>query len=220
MSMMRVRFFLSVLLLSTTASLGSAGSAQAATYTGNWDPAYGGIFPELGWEASALFEVPESCLAIGSGNNIPISGPCAGFDVLSAEVSFYNVANPSAILNSYALDPNVIVNGINLAGGDLSGIDTGFFDSFVSALPISGSGQYAFSLILYAGNQAQLIFANPPQTSPGCAFLPVPGASCGISANAATGVFTRVSEVSEPATLALMLTGLGAIGLGGRRRRR
>jgi hypothetical protein len=220
MSMMRVRFFLSVLLLSTTASLGSAGSAQAATYTGNWDPAYGGIFPELGWEASALFEVPESCLAIGSGNNIPISGPCAGFDVLSAEVSFYNVANPSAILNSYALDPNVIVNGINLAGGDLSGIDTGFFDSFVSALPISGSGQYAFSLILFAGNQAQLIFANPPQTSPGCAFLPVPGASCGISANAATGVFTRVSEVSEPATLALMLTGLGAIGLGGRRRRR
>ena len=220
MSMMRVRFFLSVLLLSTTASLGSAGSAQAATYTGNWDPAYGGIFPELGWEASALFEVPESCLAIGSGNNIPISGPCAGFDVLSAEVSFYNVANPSAILNSYALDPNVIVNGINLAGGDLSGIDTGFFDSFVSALPISGSGQYAFSLILFAGNQAQLIFANPPQTSPGCAFLPVPGASCGISANAATGVFTRVSEVSEPATLALMLTGLGAIGLGVRRRRR
>jgi hypothetical protein len=219
MSMMRVRFFLSVLLLSA-AALGTAGSARAVTYAGAWDPAYGGIFPELGWEASALFEVPESCLAIGTGNNIPIGGPCAGFEVLSAEVSFYNVANPSAILNSYALDPNVIVNGINLADGDLSGIDTGFFDSFVSTLPIAGSGQYAFSLILFAGNQAQLIFANPPQTSPGCAFLPVPDASCGISANAATGVFARVSEVSEPATLALMLTGLGAIGLGVRRRRR
>jgi hypothetical protein len=219
MSMMRVRFVLSVLLLSA-AALGTVGSARAVTYAGAWDPAYGGIFPELGWEASALFEVPESCLAIGTGNNIPIGGPCAGFEVLSAEVSFYNVANPSAILNSYALDPNVIVNGINLADGDLSGIDTGFFDSFVSTLPIAGSGQYAFSLILFAGNQAQLIFANPPQTSPGCAFLPVPDASCGISANAATGVFARVSEVSEPATLALMLTGLGAIGLGVRRRRR
>jgi hypothetical protein len=219
MSMMRVRFFLSVLLLSA-AALGSAGSARAAAYAGHWDPAYGGIFPELGWEASALFEVPESCLAIGTGNNIPISGPCAGFEVLSAEVSFYNVANPSTILNSYALDPNVIVNGINLAGGDLSGIDTGFFDAFVSALPIAGSGEYAFSLILFAGNQAQLIFANPPQTSPGCAFLPVPGASCGISVNAATGVFTRVSEVSEPATLALMLAGLGMIGLVTRPRRR
>ena len=217
---MRVRSVFSVLLLSAAAALGSAGSAQAVLYSGNYDPAYGGIFPELGWQASALFDVPESCLAIGTGNNIPISGPCAGFEVISADVSFYNTANPGTILDTYALDPNFIVNGINLAGGDLSGIDTGFFDSFVSALPIAGSGQYAFSLILFAGNQAQLIFANPPQTSPGCAFLPVPGASCGISANAATGVFAPVSEVSEPATLALMLASLGAIGLVGRRRRR
>lgn len=213
----RVRSVLSALLFSAAAALGSAGSAQAALYTGAWDPAYGGIFPELGWQASALFDVPASCLAIGTGNNIPISGPCAGFDVLSAEVSFYNVANPGTILNSYALDPDVIVNGINLSGGHLAGIDTGFFDFFVSELLIAGNGQYGFSLILFGGNQAQLIFANPPQTSPGCAFLPVPGASCGISANAATGVFT---PVSEPETLALMLAGLGAIGFVARRRRR
>jgi hypothetical protein len=218
---MRVRSVLSVLLLSAAAALGSAGSAQAALYDGNYDPAYGGIFPELGWRASALFDVPDSCLAIGTGNNIPISGPCAGFDVLSAQVSFYNVADPGTILNSYALDPNVIVNGINLAGGHLAGIDTGFFDFFVSELPIAGSGQYSFSLILFGGNLAQLIFANPPQTSPGCAFLPVPGASCGISANAATGVFAPVfAPVSEPETLALMLAGLGAIGVVARRRRR
>ncbi len=217
---MRIRSVLSVLLLSAAAALGSAGSAQAAIYTGNYDPAYGGIFPELGWQASALFDVPESCLAISTGNNIPISGPCAGFDVLSAEVSFYNVADPGTILNSYALDPNVIVNGINLLGGHLAGIDTGFFDFFVSELSIAGSGQYSFSLILFGGNQAQLIFANPPQTSPGCAMFPVPEASCGSSANAATGVFALVSEVSEPETLALMLAGFGAIGLVARRRRR
>jgi hypothetical protein len=216
----RVKSVLYALMLSAAAALGSAGSAQAALYTGTYDPAYGGIFPELGWQAFTLFDVPESCLAIGTGNNIPISGPCAGLDVVSAEVSFYNVANPGAILNSYALDPNVIVNGINLAGGHLSGIDTGFFDSFVSALPIAGNGQYAFSLILFGGNMAQLIFANPPQTSPGCAFLPVPGASCGISANPAIGVFAPVSEVAEPETLGLMLAGLGAIGLVSRRRRR
>ena len=143
-----------------------------------------------------------------------------GFDVLSAEVSFYNVANPGTILNSDALDPHVIVNGINLAGGHLSGIDTGFFDFFVSELTIAGSGQYSFSLILFGGKQAQLIFANPPQTSPGCVLFPVHGASCGSSANAATGVFALVSEVSEPETLALMLAGLGGIGLVARRRRR
>ena len=213
----RVRSIISVLLL---AALAMTGTARAALYTGNYDPAYGGIFPELGWRASVVVDVPNSCRAIGTGNNIPISGPCAGVDVLSAQVSFYNVASPSTILNSYALDPDVIVNGINLAGGHLAGVDTGFFDFFISALPIAGNGQYGFSLILFGGNLAQLIFASPPQTSPGCAFLPVPGASCGISVNAATGVFTRVSEVSEPETLALMLAGLGVLGLVARRRRR
>ena len=135
----RVRSVLSVLLLGAATALGTAGSARAAIYNGNWDPAYGGIFPQLGWEASALFDVPNACLAIGNGTNIPISGPCAGFDVLSAQVSFYNVADPTTILNSYALDPNVIVNGINIAGGHLAGIDTGFFDFFVSELSIAGA---------------------------------------------------------------------------------
>ena len=213
----RVRSVLSVLLLGAATALGTTGSARAATYTGHYDPAYGGIFPQLGWEASALFDVPDACLAIGNGTNIPISGACAGFDVLSAEVSFYNVANPGTILNSYALDPNVIVNGINIAGGHLAGIDTGFFDFFIPQLDIAGGGAFGFSLILFGGNQAQLIFANPAQTSPGCAFLPVPGAHCGISENAATGVF---APVPEPETLALMLAGLGAIGISARRRRR
>lgn len=217
MSTTRVRSVLCVLVLGAAATLGLAGSARAALYSGSWDPAYGGIFPGLGWEASALFDVPDACLAIGSGSNIAISGACAGFDVLSAQVSLYNVADPSTILHSYALDPNVIVNGINLAGGKLSGIDTGFFDSFVSDLPIAGGGQYSFSLILFGGNKAQLIFADPPETSPGCAFLAVAGASCGVSANDATGVF---APVPEPESYALLLAGLGAIGLVARRRRR
>ena len=150
----RVRSVLTVLLLGVATALGTAGSARAALYTGNYDPPYGGIFPQLGWEASVLVDVPNACRAIGNGTNIPISGPC---------------------------------------------------------------GNFGFSLILFAGNQAQLIFANPAQTSPGCAFLPVPDAHCGISENAATGVFALVPE---PETLALMLAGLGTIGLVARRRRR
>src|SRR5690349_21638469 len=118
--MTRAKSILSAVVLGAAATFGGTGSAQAAIYTGNWDPAYGGIFPDLGWSASAVFDVPNSCLAAGDGNNIPISGPCAGFDVLSAEVSFYDVADPGTILNSYSLNPNVIVNGINIAGGALT----------------------------------------------------------------------------------------------------
>jgi hypothetical protein len=212
----RARSVLSVLALGAAATLGSTGTAQAAIYTGTWDPMYGGIFPQLGWQASAVFDVPDACLALGTGTNIPISGACAGFDVLSAEVSLYDVASPSTILESFNLNPNVIVNGINLSGGALSGIDTGFFDYFVPTLSIAGGGSYSFSLILFGGTQAQLIYAAPPTTSPGCAFLPVDGAHCGVSANASTGVF---APIPEPETYALMLAGLGALGFVARRRR-
>ena len=215
--MTRARSVLSVVVLGAAAMLGSPGSAHAALYTGNWDPAYGSIFPSLGWRASAVFEVPSACLALGSGNNILITGVCAGFDVLSAQVDFYNIASPGTILGSYNLDPDVTVDGINLAGGQLSGVDTDFFDSFVPTLPIAGGGNYSFSLILFGGDKAQLIYANPVGTSPGCAFLPVNGASCGISETAATGVF---APIPEPETYALMLAGLGAVGFAARRRRR
>ncbi|HZW75834.1 MAG TPA: PEP-CTERM sorting domain-containing protein, partial [Caldimonas sp.] len=94
--------------------------------------------------------------------------------------------------------------------------DTGFFHFFVSDLPIAGGGKYSFSLLLYGGDDAQLIYAFPQETSPGCAFLPVQGADCGVSANAASGVF---APIPEPETLALMLAGLGAVGLAARRRR-
>lgn len=215
--MTRARHVFSVVLLAVAATLGSTGSAQAALYSGRWDPSYGSIFPSLGWEASAVFDVPDGCLALDNGNNIPINGSCASFSVVSAEVGLYNVASPSTILQSFDLDTNVIVNGINIAGGQLTGIDTGFFDFFVPALPIAGSGDYSFSLILFGGDKAQLIYADPTATSPGCAFLSVDGASCGVSAVAATGVF---APIPEPGTYALMLAGLGAIAFAVRRRRR
>jgi hypothetical protein len=217
MLMNRVKSLLSVVLLSGAATLGSIGSAQAAIYTGSWDPAYGGIFPSLGWQASGLFDLPDACAAIGTGSNIPISGSCAGFDVLSAKVDFYDVSAPSTILESFSLNPNVIVTGIDLTAGKLTGIDTGFFDYFVPTLSIAGGGTYSFSLILFGGDKAQLIYADPTTRSPLCDQFPSEGDQCGHSVSSATGVF---APVPEPETYALMLAGLGALGFAARRRRR
>jgi hypothetical protein len=214
----RVKSVLSILVLAAAATLGSAGPARAAVYTGTWDPAYGGPFPELGWKASALFDVPDACLASGDGTFAPPSGPCAGVDLLSAQVSFWNIANKDIILETNPLDPDVDVTGVSITDGKLTGINTGFFDHFVSDLDIAGDGKYGFNLLLFGGNRAQLVYTTPPGVRlPGCAFLEDSGVGCGRSANDAIGVF---APIPEPETYALMIAGLGALGFVARRRRR
>ena len=215
----RARSVLSVALLGAAATLGSVGSAHAAVYSGNWDPAYGPAFPQLGWHASGLFNVPDACLALGTANDHLIDGACAGFKILSAEVEFYNVGAPSTILETFALDPSVPVASIDIAGGKLSGIDTSFFHFFVPTGPsmgIAGGGAYSFSLILF-NDKAQLAYANPPGTSPFCVTVPVGDSKCGLSLNVPTAVF---APVPEPETYALLLAGFGALSFAARRRRR
>ena len=213
----RAKSVLSIALLGAAATLGSIGSAQAALYTGRWDPAYGGIFPSLYWNAVGVFDLPSGCSALGSGPVDPgLPGPCAGFAVKSMTVDFYDVSAPTKILESFSLSTDVDVTGIDLTGGKLTGIDTDFFKRFTPTLPIAGGGDYAFSLILYGSNKGQLIYADPPTTSPECASFPVEGASCGVSAVAAIGVIT---PVPEPEIYALMLAGLGVMAFVARRRR-
>ncbi|MBC7735016.1 MAG: PEP-CTERM sorting domain-containing protein [Bacteriovorax sp.] len=199
-----------------------AAPAQATVYRGTYDPSYGGPFPDLGWKATVDFNVPNTCLGQADGN-YAVTGNCAGFSVLSAEVDFYNStidSNPqtSPVLESFMLSPSVIVNGVTIAGGQLAGVGTGFFNYFVpvgGSLSIAGNGADSFSLILF-GSSAQLVYAYPVPTTPICASIPIPDTVCGFSAEAPVGVF---APIPEPETYALMLAGLGALGFVARRRR-
>lgn len=201
-------------------AIGATGSAQAAVYTGSWDPAFGGIFGELGWGASATLNVPAACLA-QTDASYHATGACAGFSVLSAKLDFFNVAAPGTVLESFDLDTSVFVNGIDIAGGQFVGIDTGFFGAVVptgASLSIAGDGAYAFSLVLYNGTQAQLVYTKPTTASPLCAGIPGNATTCGYSANAAVGTITLA--VPEPETYLLMLAGLGVVGWAARRKSR
>jgi hypothetical protein len=116
------------------ALLAFAGQARAASYVGEWDPAFGSDFPGLGWRGSAIFEIPDACLAT-DGIKINNAGCASNFalKMISAEVEFYDLSDPGkATIDTLSFTQPSLALWMQVTGGELSGV-VGAFGTFDSS---------------------------------------------------------------------------------------
>jgi hypothetical protein len=192
--------------LIVAAGLACVAPSQAVVYQGAWDPAFGSAFPELGWRGEAKFFLPDACLA-ESGWVFNFES-CSGGEmkVLSAEVEFYKLSDPSNPLFQETLafdDPTSLVLAMRIENGLLAGLYA-TFDYFVpSTLSIAG-GPYTDFVLLFQDDLARMAFISDPPDGP-----KIKGIS---DANPPDGSpFITFRVVPEPSNLALMLLALVVI---------
>lgn len=204
-------------VVSAATLLGSVGSAQGAVYTGTWDPAFGGIFNNLGWRGAATFVLPDACVGL-TGSFANSVSPCGGggMKVIDATVDFYALTDPlqTAVQTlDFGAAPAVTSMRIdsltNPGVTALTGANTEFFGKVQGNVSVAqfGGQNYYFQLGLRE-NQAALFYTLDRAETALCATpafgLPDP-TRCGYS-SAATIQFTQA--IPEPSTYALFLAGL------------
>lgn len=190
------------------ASFALASPAQAALYSGDWDPAFGSAFPDLGWRGDATFFIPDAC--VGLSGWVFNFGQCSGMKILEAEVEFYSLSDPaSTTLETLVFDvPSTAVGWANLDDGQLLGVIGAFPYFRLSMLDIAG-GDYTKFFLSFVDDFPVLI-ADPPG--------PHNTVMSDITPQGRPTITFRV--VPEPGALALLGLGLGMIGLMTRQKRR
>jgi len=221
----RLAKFLSTAAAAAAVTLAVVAPVQAAVYRGSFDPAYGPAYPTIGYRGFATFNVPNACL-VGSFPNTPgftkvidSSDPCAlgAMSLVAAEVDFYLLSDVSKTTiealvfapPGYTPDPvsaAYISHNPSTGLNEVTGIDAVLFGPRASTtlgghLVEMAFNNTAVSLIDYAPGGPRNA-SNPATFQEFKDVTPT----------------TTTSTVPEPATVGLVLAGLAAAGLMGRRR--
>jgi hypothetical protein len=201
--------------VAVAAALACAAPAQAVVFSGDWDPAFGSAFPDLGWRGEAKFFVPDACLALSGWVSNFNSCSSKEMKILSAEVEFYSLSEPTntGMQETLSFDiPSDAVLSVNLDGGQLLGVLGGFPYFRPSTLTLAGA-PYTEFLLFFVADVPVLKFHTDPPGPHNSTW----GFSDFTSEDRPTVTF-RV--VPEPGALALFGLGLGLIGFTTRQRRR
>jgi hypothetical protein len=189
--------------LLVAAGLACSAPSQAVVWVGAWDPAFGSAFPELGWRGEAKFFAPDACLA-ESGWVFNFESCSSGeMKVLSAEVEFYKLSDPTNPLYQETLsfdDPTSLVAAMRIEDGQLVGL-LAIFDYLVpSTLAIAGGGYTEF-VLLFQDDIARMAFISDPPDGPKTKGISDKSPSDGPP-------FITFRVVPEPGTLTLILLAL------------
>lgn len=190
-----------------------AGAAQAAVYTGIWDPPFGSPFTaDLAWRGSATFSLPPGCQA-GTAD-LDNADDCGGGAVVTqATVELYDTDAPVTPLATLVFDAgSLLIQTLRFDDGEFIGLSTSLSDSL---LPAAGLGAYGIPDSMAFALQFSL------DDGPRLGVLDTAcDVRCGWQFNDATSFpaqFT-ISQVSEPGSAALGVLALGLLAAVRRRR--
>lgn len=229
-------------LIAAGISLVGVGAAQAALWTGAWDPRYGQPFDGnfdadvLGWRGIATFDIPETCIVGNTANSLT----CAGMSLVSAQVTFYDFKT-DATVETFNYTPGDLSNFSATfgSGGVLTSLVSNFFAPRSPESNFSVINLYTFSLQFVADGVRMYHtkdydlwgFPIGPYSPEKCDKNWLLRVSqpwvCGYSGtysdgSSAPAIVVTYSKVPEPGSIALLfaagLAGLGAYRFGRRAR--